>query len=127
MGLTVNAYDTPQLVSNWPWAITTPARIGWKLFDAGGRKITVGRWDFGSALCTLDPLTVFAPETLKNNWFGAGLYDYWLGPRWDTTKVTDGAYKLVVTASDIRGNATTQAVDFSVANSSATVSPLSPP
>ena len=120
VGLTVNAFDTPQLVSNWAWAVTTPARIDWKLSDARGLKITVGHWDLGSALSTLDPLTVFAPGTSKNSFInnvgGAGSYNYWLGPRWDTTKVADGAYRLLVTASDIRGNATTQSVDFLVAN-----------
>lgn len=120
VGLTADAFDTPQLVSNWPWAITTPARIEWKLSDVGGRKIKAGRWDLGSALLTLDPLTVFAPYTLKNNLHGAGLYNYWLGPRWDTTLVANGAYGLGVTASDIRGNATTKTVSFTVANVPAT-------
>ncbi|MHB8060509.1 MAG: M23 family metallopeptidase [Gaiellaceae bacterium] len=119
VGLAVNAFDTPQLVSNWPWAITTPARIEWKLYDAAGRKITAGRWDLGSELSPLDPLMVFAPDTLKNNRRGAGLYNYWLGPRWDTTRVPNGAYGLVVTASDIRGNETAQSVSFVVTNSPA--------
>lgn len=116
VGLTVDAFDTPQLVSNWPWAVTTPALIEWKLSDATGRKITAGSWDLGSALSTLDPLTVFAPGTLKNSSTGAGVYNYWLGPRWDTTRVANGAYQLVVTASDIRGNETTSTASFTVAN-----------
>ncbi len=123
VGLTVNAFDTPQLASNWAWAVATPARIDWKLFDARGLKITAGRWDLGSALCTFDPFTVFAPGTLKNSFInnvgGAGSYNYWLSPRWDTTKVADGAYRLDVTASDIRGNATMQSIGFTVANTSA--------
>ena len=90
--LTVNAFDTPQLVSNWPWAVVTPAWIGWQLFDGNGQKIKTGHWDLGSALCPLDPLEVFAPGTLKNNWYGAGSYNYWLGQEWDTTRVQNGTF-----------------------------------
>lgn len=124
--LTVNAFDTPQLASNWSFAVVTPAWIGWRLIDVSGQKIVSGHWDFGSALCLLDPLGVFAPGTLKNNWYGAGAYDYWLGQQWDTTRVPNGTYQLIATAADIRGNETTKIAAFAVANTPATGAPVAP-
>jgi hypothetical protein len=124
--ITVNAYDTPSLATNWPWAVVTPARIGWQLFDESGLKVTSGRWDFRYAVFALDPVEVFAPGTLTNSSRGAGSYNYWIGPEWDTTLALNGAYWLVVTAADIRGNATTKIVSFAVANAPASSDPASP-
>jgi hypothetical protein len=128
--LTAGAFDTPQLASTWPWAVVTPAWIGWQLSDAAGKTILSGHWDLSSTLCPLDPLTVFAPGTLKNSFINdtseAGSYDYWLGPQWDTTRAPNGAYSLVVTASDIRANQATKTVAFTVANQPAPVTPVSP-
>jgi len=128
--LTAGAFDTPQLASSWPWAVVTPAWIGWQLLDAGGKKIVTGHWDLGTALCPLDPLTVFAPGTLKNSFInyasGVGSYDYWLGQQWDTTRVQNGSYSLVVTAIDIRGNAATKTAGFTVANVPVSATPVPP-
>jgi len=114
--LTVGAYDTPGLVSNWPWAVVTPARISWQLYDDNGLKLRTGHWDFSSTLCPSDPLAVFVPDTLQNGPQNGGRYDYWLGQEWDTTTAADGAYWLVVTVADVRGNETTRIVGFTVAN-----------
>ena len=128
--LTVNAFDAPQLVSNWPWAVVTPAWIEWQLFGRYGQKIDTGYWNLGSALCPLDPLGVFAPGTLKNSFVNkssvVGSYDYWIGPEWDTTLVPNGTYRLVVAVADIRANATTETVSFTVANEPAAGTPVSP-
>jgi hypothetical protein len=117
--LTASAFDTPQLVSNWLWAIVTPAKIGWQVFNSNGLSVAAGHWDFGSMLCFLNPLDVFAPGTLKNNSHRPGDYNYWLGPQWDTSKVKNGAYWLVVNVNDVRDNAATKIVNFTVANSKA--------
>jgi len=128
--LTVNAFDTPQLVSPWPWAVVTPAWIGWQLFAASGQTITTGHWDLGTTLYPANPLKVFAPGTRKNSFInkvsGVGSYDYWLGPEWDTTRVQDGTYREVVTVADIRGNKTTKIVNFTVANNPAAITPAPP-
>ena len=121
MGLTVNAFDRPQLASTWPWAVVTPARIGWQLSSASGQKITSGHWDLGSTLCLINPLGVFAPGTSKNSSYGAGAYNYWLGGQWDTSRVPNGTYSLLVTVADVRGNKTTKNVSFVVANNPPTV------
>ena len=121
--LTVSAFDTPQLVSNWLWAVVTPAKIGWRLFNSNGLTVTAGHWDFSSVLCRYDSLAVFAPGTLKNNSHRAGDYNYWLGAQWDTSKVQNGTYLLVVTAADIRGNQAAKSATFTVANSMVSVTP----
>jgi murein DD-endopeptidase MepM/ murein hydrolase activator NlpD len=128
--LTANAFDMPQLVSPWPWAVVTPAWIGWQLFAASGQTITTGHWDLGSTLYPANPLKVFAPGTRKNSYInkvsGVGSYDYWLGPEWDTTRVSNGAYRVVVTVADIRDNKTTKIVNFTVANNPAAVTSAPP-
>lgn len=118
--ITVNAYDTPQLISNWPWAVVTPSWIRWRLFDDNGQKIRSGFWDFRDVLCALNPLEVFAPGTAKNSFInnvsGAGSYNYWIGSEWDTARVPNGAFWLVVTVADVRGNETTKISSFTVTN-----------
>ena len=123
MKFTVSAFDTPELVSNWVWAVVTPAKIGWRLFNSNGLSVAAGYWDFSSVLCRFDSLAVFAPGTLKNNAHRAGDYNYWLGSQWDTSKVQNGTYLLVVTAADIRGNQAAKSASFTVANSKASVTP----
>ena len=127
---TVSAFDIPQMVSTWPWAVVTPSSLGWQVFDADGKTVLAGQWDLGTTLCPLDPLAVFAPGTLKNsfvkNVIVAGVYDYWLGDSWDTTRAQNGAYSLVVTAADIRGNQMAKTVDFTVANDPLAVAPAPP-
>jgi murein DD-endopeptidase MepM/ murein hydrolase activator NlpD len=123
---TVNAFDTPELASNWPWAVVTPSWIGWQLFAADGTKLGAGHLDLGSAICPLNPLAVFAPGTSKNSAFGAGAYDYWLGRPWDTTRVADGAYRLVATVADERGNATSMTDWLTVANAPVAAIPVPP-
>jgi hypothetical protein len=121
VGLTVNAFDRPQLRSTWPWAVVTPAWIGWQLVAASGQAISSGHWDLGSTLCSINPFGVFAPGTSKNSSYGAGAYNYWLGAQWDTSRVANGTYSLFVTVANVRGNKTTKIVSFSVANDPATV------
>jgi hypothetical protein len=139
--ITVNAYDTPQLVSNWPLAVVTPAWIGWQLFNADGQEIETGDWDFRYVLCPLNPTDVFAPGTRKNGSHTVASYNYWIGTDWDTnlipdgkhwqiggpewltTLVPNGTYRLVVTVADTRGNESTKTVSFTVANEPATSNP----
>jgi hypothetical protein len=116
----VNAYDTPQLSSNWPQAVVTPAWIGWQLFDARGLMVEHKHRDFGRKLYFVKAADIFAPGTLKNGikrgLFVAGNYNYWVGPERNTTRVEGGAYRLVVTVADVRDNQTTETVYFTVAN-----------
>ena len=45
------------------------------------------------------------------------------GAQWDTSKVQNGTYLLVVTAADIRGNQAAKSATFTVANSMVSVTP----
>ena len=128
--IVVNAYDTQELTSNWPKAVVTPAWIGWELIDASGRKIEHKHRDFGRKLYRVNAVDIFAPGTLKNGMkkgsFVVGNYNYWIGPERNTTRVQSGAYRLITTVTDVRGNKTKEVVNFTVANTAAgtTISPL---
>ena len=128
--IVVNAYDTQELTSNWPKAVVTPAWIGWELFDASGRKIEHKHRDFGRKLYRVNAVDIFAPGTLKNGMkkgsFVVGNYNYWIGPERNTTRIQSGAYRLIATVTDVRGNKTKKVVNFTVANTAAgtTISPL---
>jgi hypothetical protein len=73
--------------------------------------------DFRSAL--LQPAEydrVYAPGTRQNHPGRPGRFRFWLSHDFDTTLLTDGAYRLEVTAADTRGNTGRALLDFTVAN-----------
>src|SRR5262249_39597494 len=47
---------------------------------------------------------VYAPDTTQNHPNMPGLFRFWLTRGFDTRRYPDGAYKLEVEASDVRGN-----------------------
>ncbi|MHB8060924.1 MAG: hypothetical protein ACYDHO_08855, partial [Gaiellaceae bacterium] len=104
--------------------------IGWQLIDARGRQIEHKHRDFGRKLYRLEADEIFAPGTLKNGIkkgaFVVGNYNYWVGPERNTSRVQGGAYRLLVTAADVRGNKTQKVVHFTVANTAGgtTITPL---
>lgn len=117
VNLTVNAYDTPPMKTPWPTDILTPSLIQWKIVNHLGKAVVPNRTviDF-SKFYTVNPKQVYAPGTLQNGPNRAGLYSFWLDQNLNTAKFVNGAYKLVLSASDSRDNKTTQTVYFNILN-----------
>ncbi|HEX3057270.1 MAG TPA: hypothetical protein VHP82_14150 [Gaiellaceae bacterium] len=111
------AEDFPSLPvpGAWNGLPVSPARIAWRLETAGGSVVVPERvvFDVTQHLPTAPFWSVYERGTHQNmtafTSFYAfrqpGDYIYRLG----TLHVAPGAYRVVVTASDIRGNATTRA------------------
>jgi hypothetical protein len=67
---------------------------------------------------------VYARGTYQNmavfgshySWAQPGSYVFKLGPAFNTRQLRDGAYDIVVTATDIRGNSSSLSRRFTVAN-----------
>ncbi len=117
--LVVNAFDTPELKSNWPWARVTPALIRWRLLsEATGKALIPTRTSLDSRLNKLKvaPTEVFAPGTRKNGVRRVGVYNFWLVRGLDSSELRNGAYRLVVLASDSRGNTTRKTFELTVDN-----------
>jgi hypothetical protein len=118
--LVADAYDTPPLapLGAWADARVTPAFMRWRITSPVAPVVA---WrtaiDFRLHLLP-SPLfsSVFAPGTLQNRPGNPGDYRFYLAHSFDTTRLRDGVYTLEVTASDTRGNATTAALPFRVAN-----------
>ena len=117
--LVVDAYDTPQLKSNWPWAVVTPALIRWRLLSAATGKVLIPtqtpvdfRLDSPKAALT----NVFAPGTRQNGSKRAGIYNFWLMRGFNSSLLPNGAYRLVVLVSDTRGNTARKTVQLTVGN-----------
>jgi Peptidase family M23 len=116
----VDAYDPPPIAPEPPWSdvVLSPARISWTgLFGGAWLPLAYHAQsvDFISLLTI--PLTdVYAPGTVMNGPNAPGDYRYWLAHTVDTTLLGDGARTIVVTASDVRGNTTTAALEFTVTN-----------
>jgi hypothetical protein len=72
--------------------------------------------NFTSLLARFDVRDVYAPGTRQNQANLVGDYRFWLARGVASTLLGDGAHALWVTATDIRGNATTRALAFTVAN-----------
>jgi hypothetical protein len=117
INLTVNAFDTPPMKTPWPQEILTPSLIQWEIVNSRGKAVVPNRTaiDF-SKYYDVNPKQVYAPGTLQNGPNRAGLYNFWLIQNLDTTKLAKGAYKLVLSASDNRGNKSTQTVVFNILN-----------
>jgi hypothetical protein len=117
--LVVDVYDTPELKSNWPWAVVTPALIRWRLLsEATGEAAISTRTaiDFRLDEPKVGLSDVFAPGTRQNGSKRAGVYNFWLFRGLDSSELSNGAYELVVLASDIRGNTVEKTFRLTVNN-----------
>lgn len=106
--LIVEAFDTPPLALPPPWERSrlTPGLVRWRLLRDGSALI---RWrtavDLRSVLLPA-PLfdLVYAPCTRQNRANHPGFYCFYLAPRWDTSRLPGGSYRLEVEAVDLLGN-----------------------
>ena len=112
--LVVEAFDHPPISAPAPWhdMPVTPALVRWRLLR--GTKVVVP-WtiavDFrtsfipdvvaGSDVHFSD---VYASGTRQNHPSNPGLYRFWLARAFDTSRHSDGAYRVEVEAADVRGN-----------------------
>lgn len=118
----VDAYDPPSLAPKPPWSdvVLAPARITWTgLFTTNAWRpvgFSTQTVNFTSLLARFDVRDVYAPGTRQNQANLVGDYRFWLARGVASTLLGDGAHALWVTATDIRGNATTRALAFTVAN-----------
>ena len=118
--LAVDAYDPPPIRPKPPWSdvVLSPTHITWSgLFDSAWHPLAfrARAVDF-TTLLTIPLTNVYAPETVMNKPNAPGDYQYWLARNVDTTFLDDGRHAISVTASDIRGNTTTRALQFIVEN-----------
>ena len=117
--LVLDAYDTPELSSNWPWAIVTPALIRWRLLSEASGKVLIPTrtsLDFRLNKPRTALTEVFAPGTRQNGGKRAGVYNFWLVRGLDSSLLANGAYRLVVLASDTRANTTERSFRLTVEN-----------
>jgi len=126
----VDAYDTPTMRVKGEWAglPVTPALLTWRIQRWTGRTVVPERIaaDFRT---TVPPNSAFwriyARGTYQNmavfgqhySYLQRGSYLFRLTPRpFDTSRLEDGVYDLVVTATDIRGNTSSRSLRFTVHN-----------
>ena len=126
----VDAYDMPTMRVKGEWAglPVTPALLTWRIQRWTGRTVVPERIaaDFRT---TVPPNSAFwriyARGTYQNmavfgqhySYLQRGSYLFRLTPRpFDTSRLEDGVYDLVVTATDIRGNTSSRSLRFTVHN-----------
>ena len=126
--LYAEAYDTPTIPvpGEWRDMPMTPALITWRVETWNGKvKIpTTVAWDMR---VTLPPNSAFwtryARGTYQNmsvfgghySWGQPGCFVFRLGTL-ESRKLADSVYRLVVTATDVRGNHSSSSIRFSVHN-----------
>ncbi len=118
--LAVDAYDPAPIAPQPPWAhvVLSPASIRWGgLFTSAWRPLAFQAQtvDF-SRFWTIPLEDVYAPGTRMNGPNTPGDYRYWLARNLNTRILSDGPHTISVTATDVRGNETTTALQFTVAN-----------
>ena len=118
--LAVDAYDPPPIPPKPPWSdiVLSPTHITWSgLFGGAWRPLAfrAETVDF-NRLLTIRLTDVYAPGTRLNGPNLSGDYRFWLAHNVDTTMLGDGPHTISVTATDVRGNATTTAFQFTVTN-----------
>jgi hypothetical protein len=124
--IVAQAEDEPTVAAGWHGP-ATPALVTWQIRNLAGRVVVPQRIavDFRT---TVPPDSafwrVYARGTYQNQTiFGRhysyqqrGAYLFKLAPHFDTRKLRDGVYDLMVRASDIRGNSDSQTLRFTVHN-----------
>lgn len=127
--LIAGAQDDPTMNAPEAWSglPVTPALLTWEIRSWNG-KVVLGRQvanDFRRSLPGRSFWQVYARGTFQNmavfghhySWAQPGSYLFKLSSRaFDTRTIRDGAYDLVVTATDIRGNSSSLTRRFTVAN-----------
>ena len=127
--LVAGAEDQPTMDApeGWRGLPVTPALITWQIRSWNGR-VVLGRQvaaDFRGNLPDRSFWQVYARGTYQNmavfghhySWGQPGSYLFKLSPTpFDTRTIRDGAYDLVVTATDIRGNSSSLSRRFTIAN-----------
>lgn len=127
--IAVDAYDPPSIPTKPPWrdVVLAPTRITWGGLFSTDAWLPVGftsqTVDFEQLLAPTDVRAVYAPGTRQNGPNMVGDYRYWLAHNVATSMLGDGEHGLSVTATDIRGNTTTRALTFTVANEPPPVQP----
>jgi hypothetical protein len=129
--IVASAYDMPALHVTGPWhdLPVTPARVVWQIRSATTHRVVVPAhvaYDVREALPSTDSFwRIYARGTHQNmcvfehhySYMQPGDYLFRLAPGgFDTRALRDGAYELVIAASDVRGNRTTSVTRFGVYN-----------
>lgn len=118
--LAVDAYDAPPIAPKSPWSdvVLSPTRITWTgLFPGTWRPLALHTQTVDFTRLLMIPLyDVYAPGTRQNGPNLPGDYRYWLAINLDTRVLGDGEHSIFVTATDVRGNATTARLAFTIAN-----------
>lgn len=126
--LVAGAEDTPTMSApqGWRGLPVAPALLTWKVRSWTG-KVVKGRQiatDFRSDLPDDSFWQIYARGSYQNmavlgrhySWAQPGSYLFKLSSRFDSRTLRDGAYDLVVTATDIRGNSSSLTRRFTVKN-----------
>jgi murein DD-endopeptidase MepM/ murein hydrolase activator NlpD len=126
--LVAGAEDAPTMSApqGWRGLPVTPALLTWEVRSWTG-KVVKGRQiaaDFRSNLPDRSFWQVYARGSYQNmavlgrhySWAQPGSYLFKLSPAFDSRALRDGAYDLVVTATDIRGNSSSLTRRFTIKN-----------
>ena len=128
--LVAQAFDKPSLTVPGAWhdLPVTPALMTWRIQSTEGKVVVPTRVaaDFRTNLPPNSAFwSTYARGTLQNmsafqehySNMQPGSYFFLLSPtKFDTHSLSDGIYDLVVTATDIRGNANTRSLRFTIHN-----------
>lgn len=120
VGLFVNIYDEPYMQPPRPWdhIRLSPTVVSWWLKTPEGKLVlrpaTVA--DFRTTFWKIPLETVYGPGTIQNGPRVIGRYNLRLGRRWDTRKIPDGIYVLVVQAADTGGNTVRKGFPIQIVN-----------
>ena len=129
-GVITRAFDTPpiQVPGIWADLPVAPALLTWKVERASDGKVVGPRqtaFDVRRTLPKCPFWNLYVRGTRQNAsnfgghkaWREHGIYLYNLDtPAFDTTRLQDGVYRLVVTAVDIRGNSSSARQVFVIRN-----------
>jgi murein DD-endopeptidase MepM/ murein hydrolase activator NlpD len=126
--LVAEAEDAPTLDApeGWKGLPVSPALLTWEIRSWTGKVVRPRQIaaDFRRALPDSSFWSVYARGTYQNmavlghhySWAQPGSYLFKLGGVFDSRQLRNGAYDLVVTATDIRGNSSSLKRRFSVKN-----------
>lgn len=119
VSLVVEAFDSVPMAVPGAWAgkPVMPAAVAWRLVDRG-RPATAWRtaFDVRSALPAEGFESVYARWTRQNSARRVGRYRLLLASEFDTTRIPDGSYLVLVEAVDTAGNTTCARFSLVVAN-----------
>ncbi len=128
--LLAEAYDTPTMPvpGEWHGLPVTPAVVAFRIESRNG-KVVVPETVAYDARSTIPPnsafWTIYARGTYQNmsvfgkhfSWLQPGCYIFRLTPAaFDTRRLKDGVYQLVVTVTDVAGNHSSSSIRFAVHN-----------